>query len=65
MGLEALAGMNTVNQIAQEYGVDPMQVGNGSGISKLKPRVCLKASEAHNRFQPRVRPIGFTVRSDV
>src|SRR5450830_762918 len=27
VGLEALAGMKTINQIAQEYGVHPMQVG--------------------------------------
>ena len=27
MGLEALAGMNTINQIAQKYGVHTMQVG--------------------------------------
>ena len=28
VGLEALAGMKTVNQIAQEHGVHPMQVGH-------------------------------------
>ena len=27
VGLEALGGMKTINQIAQEYGVHPMQVG--------------------------------------
>ena len=27
VGLEALGGMNTINQIAQEYGVHPIQVG--------------------------------------
>ena len=27
VGLEALGGMKTVNQIAQEYGVHPVQVG--------------------------------------
>jgi transposase len=27
VGLEALAGMKTINQIAQEYGVHPVQVG--------------------------------------
>ena len=27
VGLEALGGMKTINQIAQEYGVHPVQVG--------------------------------------
>ena len=27
VGLEALAGMKTINQIAQEHGVHPVQVG--------------------------------------
>ena len=27
VGLEALGGMKTINQIAQEYGVHPIQVG--------------------------------------
>jgi len=27
VGLEALRGVNTINQIGQEYGVHPVQVG--------------------------------------
>ena len=27
LGLEALGGMKTINQIAQEYGVHPIQIG--------------------------------------
>ena len=58
VGLEALGGMKTINQIAQEHGIHPVQVGNGSGRYRPRPRVCLKASAGHNRSALRVHLTG-------
>ena len=63
VGLEALGGMKTINQIAQEYGVHPIQVGQWKREIQAQAKFCLKASAGHNRYLPRVRRSGSTVRS--
>jgi transposase-like protein len=60
VGLEALRGVKTINEIGQEYGVHPVQVGSGRRKSRSKPERCLKASAARNRWprnaSQRIRP---------
>ena len=44
VGLEALRGVRTINEIGQVYGVHPVQVvGSRRGKFRSKPRRCLKA----------------------
>ena len=46
VGLEALKGEKTINEIGQTYEVHPEQVGQGKRRSKSRQSVCLKVSEA-------------------
>ena len=43
VGLEALGGMKTINQIAQEHGVHPIQVGQWKREIQAQANVTLKA----------------------
>ena len=52
VGLEAVRGVKTINEIAQAYGIHPVQVGkwaSGRRKSRNKPRRCLKAVVALRR----------------
>jgi transposase-like protein len=63
VGLEALGGMKTINQIAQEHGVHPIQVGQWKREIQAQTKIMFKASAGHNRYLPRVRRTDSTVRS--
>ena len=49
VGLEAVRGLKTINEIGQEYGVHPVQVGQWKKKFWSKPKRCLKANEAPSR----------------
>jgi transposase-like protein len=63
VGLEALGGMKNINQIAQEYGVHPIQVGQWKREIQAQAKVFLRASVDLSQFQQRVRLTGSTARS--
>jgi len=44
VGLEALRGVKTLNEIGQEYGVHPIQVGIGRRPSRTRLRACSRRS---------------------
>jgi len=51
VGLEALKGVKTINEIGQVYGVHPVRYRWGSGRkrSRSKPRACSRASAVRSR----------------
>lgn len=54
VGLEALRGMKTINEIGQEHGVHPVQVGQWKkAIQEHRPRPCSRASAVPKRL-PRI-----------
>ena len=69
VALEALRGVKTINEIGQEYGVHPVQVGQWKrevqGKSKSRPRRCFRRAAVQHPFRPRATPIGCTAKSGV
>jgi transposase len=53
VGLEAIRGVQTTNEIAQAYGVHPVQVGHWKRRLLSRPGHCLKPSgDAKNATKP-------------
>jgi len=56
IALEAVRSIKTVNEIAQEFGVHPSQVGNGKKSSKRKHRAFLTPSVVPKKWMlPQIR----------
>ena len=63
VGLEALRGAKTINEIGQEYGVHPVTVGQWKKEIQEQAKRCLKANEASNQLPPTRNRNGCTARS--
>ena len=62
VGLEAMRGAKTVNEIGQEYGVHPVTVGQWKKEMQEQAKTYLKASAVLSQLPPRSRN-GCTPRS--
>ena len=60
VGLEAIQGLKTVNQIAQDHGVHPAQVGQWKKRYSNALAACLKAIVAPSQSMNTVSRIVFT-----
>ncbi len=63
VGLEAVRGVKTVNQIAQEYGVHPVQVGQWKREIQAQAKTLFEGKRAPNPLRRTAHPIDCTEKS--
>lgn len=63
VGLEAVRGVKTVTEIAQEYGVHPVLDGQWKKRSLRTPAPCSTPSAVPSQWTPAVRRTSCTARS--
>jgi transposase-like protein len=62
VGLEAVRGVKTINEIGQEYGVHPVQVGQWKKAIQEQAKTLFEGKRGPSRWLRTVNLSGFTAR---